>query len=222
MKLAIAPGIVLWREKLTPHEQAALLADVLARVERAPFYTPRMPKSGALFSVAMTNFGSLGWVSDERGYRYENQHPQTHAAWPAIPPMLLALWAETTGYAAAPECCLVNLYRGLARMGLHRDADEEARNAPVLSVSLGDTAQFRIGGLTRKDPSRSLTLASGDVLVFGGPARMAYHGIDRVLAGSSLLLPGGGRLNLTLRRVTPAHKKTPGHWDRPRRLAAQT
>jgi alkylated DNA repair protein (DNA oxidative demethylase) len=222
MKLDIAPGIVLWRGKLAQREQSALLTDVLARAESAPFYTPRMPKSGAPFSVAMTNFGSLGWISDERGYRYEGQHPQTHAAWPAIPSLLLELWAETTGYDAAPECCLVNLYRGRARMGLHRDADEEARDAPVLSVSLGDTAQFRIGGETRKAPTRSLTLSSGDVLVFGGPARMAYHGIDRVLAGSSQLVPGGGRLNLTLRRVTPVHKKTPGYGDRPRRLAAQT
>ncbi len=214
MKLDITPGIVLWQAKLTPQEQAALVSDVFARIERSPFYTPRMPKSGAPFSVAMTNFGSLGWISDERGYRYEDRHPQTHAAWPAIPPMLLELWDETTGYGAVPECCLVNLYRGRARMGLHRDADEEAFDAPVLSVSLGDMGQFRIGGTSRKDPTRTLTLASGDVLVFGGPARMAYHGIERVLAGSSQLLPGGGRLNLTLRRVTPAHKKTPGHMDR--------
>jgi alkylated DNA repair protein (DNA oxidative demethylase) len=214
MKVDIAPGVALFQGRFSPGEQATLLAEVMKRVDEAPLYTPRMPKSGAPFSVQMTNFGSLGWFSDAQGYRYEARHPQTGRAWPAIPSVLLDLWDEVTGYAAPPECCLVNLYRGSARMGLHRDADEEARDAPVLSVSLGNTALFRIGGLSRKDPTRSLTLASGDVLVFGGPARMAYHGIDRVLSGSSGLLPEGGRLNLTLRRVTPAHKKTPGHEDR--------
>lgn len=116
--------------------------------------------------------------------------------------MLLELWAETTNYNEPPECCLVNLYRRQARMGLHCDADEEAREAPVLSASLGDSALFRIGGKSRKDTTRSLTLQSGDVLVFGGPTRMAYHGVDKVLAGNSRLIPEGGRLNLTLRRVT--------------------
>jgi alkylated DNA repair protein (DNA oxidative demethylase) len=215
MKRDIAPGVVLWQGKLSLAEQQVLLADVLARVLRAPFYTPRMPKTGAPFSVEMTNLGSLGWVSDIAGYRYEKCHPVTGAAWPAIPPLLLDLWAETTGYRADPECCLVNLYRGQAKMGLHRDTDEAVFDAPVLSVSLGDAAIFRIGGTTRKSPTQTITLASGDVLVFGGPARMAYHGIDRVLAGSSHLLPGGGRINLTLRRVTPVvlkteYKKTPG------------
>lgn len=214
MRLDIAPGVALFQGRLSPSEQAILLAEVMKRVDEAPFYTPRMPKSGAPFSVKMTNFGSLGWISDENGYRYDRAHPRTGRPWPAIPPMLLELWEETAGYAVPPECCLVNLYRGAARMGLHRDADEEARDAPVLSVSLGNTALFRIGGLSRKDPTRSLTLASGDVLVFGGPARMAFHGIDRVMAGSSGLLSGGGRLNLTLRRVRKAHKKTPGHEDR--------
>lgn len=222
MKLDVARGITLWQGRLSTPAQAALLSDVLARVKKAPFYTPCMPKTGAPFSVQMTNFGPLGWVSDERGYRYEQSHPQTGAAWPDIPSTLLDLWAETTGYAARPECCLVNLYRGRARMGLHRDADEEAREAPVLSVSLGDSALFRIGGNSRKDPAHTLTLASGDVLVFGGPARMAYHCIDRVLVGSSPLLPDGGRLNLTLRRVTQIKRRPIGQTNRPRGLAAQT
>lgn len=204
MKCDIASGFTLWRGRLSSAEQGALLADVLARVEHAPFYIPRMPKTGAPFSVEMTNLGSLGWVSDIAGYRYEKCHPVTGAAWPAIPPLLRDLWAETTGYRADPECCLVNLYRGQAKMGLHRDADEAAFDAPVLSVSLGDAAIFRIGGTTRRSPTQAITLASGDVLVFGGPARLSYHGIDRVFAGSSHLLPGGGRINLTLRRVTPA------------------
>jgi alkylated DNA repair protein (DNA oxidative demethylase) len=164
-------------------------------------YKPVMPGSGKEFSVAETNFGSLGWISDRNGYRYESVHPVTRRAWPPIPQKLLDLWTEATGFNAPPECCLVNLYCGTARMGLHQDKDEAALEAPVLSVSLGDDALFRIGGTSRKDPTKSLKLASGDVLTFGGPARLAYHGIDRVLAGTSRLIPGGGRINLTLRRV---------------------
>jgi DNA oxidative demethylase len=152
--------------------------------------------------VEMSNFGALGWVSDQvRGYRYEPRHPVTGTPWPEIPGMLLDLWAETTGYAAPPEACLVNLYRKRARMGLHQDRDETAIDAPVLSVSLGDSAIFRFG-TSRRGPTRTLALTSGDVLVFGGPARLIYHGIDRVLAGTSRLISGGGRINLTLRRVT--------------------
>jgi len=203
MKLEIAPGVVLWRGRIGRTAQEALLREVLCRVERAPFYRPTMPKSGAPFSVEETNFGSLGWVSDSNGYRYQPNHPVTRAPWPDIPPMLLALWTATTGYCAPPECCLVNLYRGTARMGLHQDRDEEATDAPVLSVSLGDEAQFRIGGSTRKGPSQSIMLSSGDVIAFGGPARLAFHGIERIRPGTSTLVPGGGRINLTLRRVRP-------------------
>jgi alkylated DNA repair protein (DNA oxidative demethylase) len=205
----IGPGIRLWREALDPDAQRGLLADVLERAKSAPFYRPRMPVSGKPFSVEETNFGALGWVSDESGYRYSPTHPRTGEPWPNIPPPLLQLWQDTTGQAAPPECCLVNLYRDTARMGLHQDRDEEAVDVPVLSVSLGDTAVFRIGGTTRRGPTKSLRLHSGDVLCFGGPARLAFHGIDRVIAGTSALLPGGGRLNLTLRRVTWAKSKTP-------------
>ncbi len=126
----------------------------------------------------------------------------TGKPWPDIPLALLTLWDEVAFYPQPPQCCLVNLYRGAAKMGLHQDRDEQARDAPVLSVSLGDEAMFRIGGETRKGPTASVKLSSGDVLTFGGAARMAYHGIDRVIAGSSTLVPGGGRINLTLRRVT--------------------
>lgn len=199
--LEIGPGIRLWREAFDAATQRALLAEIFARVPLAPFYRPRMPVSARPFSVEETNFGALGWVSDENGYRYSAQHPQTRRLWPDVPATLLRLWNETTAYPAPPECCLVNFYRGTARMGLHQDRDEEALDAPVLSVSLGDTAVFRIGGTSRRGPTKSLRLESGDVLCFGGPARLAFHGIDRVLAGTSGLLPGGGRINLTLRRV---------------------
>jgi alkylated DNA repair protein (DNA oxidative demethylase) len=200
-RLEIAPGVMLWREWFDRTAQVALLEDVLVRVKSAPFYKPVMPKSGKPFSVEETNFGSLGWMSDVGGYRYQPTHPVTGEAWPAIPDALLRLWESVADYPAPPECCLVNLYRDGAKMGAHRDADEAARDAAVVSVSLGDDAVFRIGGLSRKDPSRSVRLASGDVLSFGGPARMAFHGVDRVIAGSSTLIPDGGRINLTLRRV---------------------
>jgi len=197
--LKIAPGVMLWRERLDRAAQKALLDAVLGAAE---FYRPVMPGSGAPFSVEETNFGPLGWYSDRDGYRYTATHPKTGAPWPAIPTALLALWDATTGYGAPPQCCLVNLYRAGARMGLHQDRDEQAADAPVLSVSLGDDALFRIGGATRRGPTQSLKLSSGDVLSFGGPARLAFHGIDRIVPGTSTLVPGGGRINLTLRRVT--------------------
>jgi alkylated DNA repair protein (DNA oxidative demethylase) len=203
--LEIAPGVRLWSGGLGAAEQKSLLDEVMARVHRAPFYRPRMPRSGKEFSVEETNLGSLGWVSDIGGYRYQERHPVTHDPWPDIPKKLLETWDETTGCPARPECCLVNLYREAAKMGLHQDRDERALDAPVLSVSLGDDALFRIGGLTRKAPTKSIKLMSGDVLVFGGPARLAFHGIDRIVTGSSRLVPGGGRINLTLRRIAEIH-----------------
>ena len=200
--LPIAPGVALWRAYFDRGAQGALVEEIALATERAPFYRPIMPKSGAPFSVEETNFGELGWYSDRAGYRYVRNNPLTDQSWPAIPEALLALWREAAAYPAPPQCCLVNLYRATARMGLHQDKDEEALDAPVVSVSLGDDALFRIGGLSRRDPTRGVTLCSGDVVVFGGPARLAFHGIDRVLAGTSRLIPGGGRINLTLRRVT--------------------
>jgi DNA oxidative demethylase len=199
--LALAPGVRLWRGYFDRTAQAALQGAVTAGAAVAPFYRPAMPKSGTPFSVEETNFGPLGWVSDVSGYRYAPVHPFTDKPWPAIPDALLALWDAVTDYPAPPECCLVNLYRGTAKMGLHQDREEVAE-APVVSVSLGDDALFRFGGATRKGPTQSIMLSSGDVLVFGGPARLMFHGIDRVVGGSSTLLPDGGRINLTLRRVT--------------------
>ena len=183
--------------------QEALRDDVFARLKAAPLYIPRMPKSGQPMRVRMSNFGPLGWVTDkERGYRYQPTHPENGRPWPDIPDAVLALWEAYADYRAPPEACLVNLYEGDARMGLHIDSDEDAWDAPVLSISLGDTALFRIGGPVRSDPTRSVRLASGDVCVLGGAARRAFHGVDRVLAGTSRLLSKGGRLNLTVRRVT--------------------
>lgn len=198
----IGEGIRLWSAALSADAQRALAADIASVLAAAPPFVPRMPKSGTPFSVRMTNCGPLGWVSDVSGYRYQPTHPDTGAPWPELPPALLALW-RAAGAPAEPEACLVNLYDAGARMGLHQDRDEATFDAPVLSVSLGDTAVFRIGGTTRRAPTRSVRLGSGDVLAFGGASRLVFHGIDRILAGSSTLLPGGGRINLTLRRVTP-------------------
>jgi alkylated DNA repair protein (DNA oxidative demethylase) len=198
-----ADGFRLWPGLLDRAAQEALRDEVFARMRSGPLYIPRMPKSGQPMRVRMTNFGSLGWVTDkEQGYRYQATHPETGAPWPAMPPRVLELWRALSGYQAPPEACLVNLYEGDARMGLHVDADEEAWDAPVLSISLGDTAIFRIGGSLRSDPTRSVRLASGDVCMLAGPSRRAYHGVDRILNGTSRLLAKGGRLNLTVRRVT--------------------
>ena len=181
--------------------QEALLAEVLAAVAGSGWFRPVMPRSGRPLSVRMGNLGPLGWVADRRGYRYQRTHPDSGRPWPPMPAALLALWDAVTGWPAPPEACLVNLYQGTARMGLHQDRDEADLAAPVLSVSLGDTARFRLGGTARGGPTRTLALASGDVAVLGGAARLCFHGVDRILAGTSDLVPGGGRINLTLRRV---------------------
>jgi alkylated DNA repair protein (DNA oxidative demethylase) len=189
--------------KLQDAEQGKLLDALRAVMEEAPLFTPTLPRSGKPMSVRMTNCGPLGWVTDKSlGYRYQATHPVTGKPWPAMPEALLKLWREVAGYPAPPQACLVNYYVGDAKMGLHQDKDEEDFAAPVVSVSLGDSAIFRVGGLARKDPMHALELKSGDVVVLAGEDRLAYHGIDHILPGTSALLPEGGRLNLTLRRVT--------------------
>ena len=201
MSLVAENGFRLLPGRLDPAAQRDLLAEVMRRVEAAPFYRPVTPGEKTM-SVRMTNFGPLGWVTDaQAGYRYQPTHPQTGEPWPDIPPALLDLWREAADAPGPPDACLVNLYDAQARMSLHQDRDERDFDYPVLSVSLGDTAVFRIGGTSRRDPTRSVRLSSGDVCVLGGGARLAFHGIDRVLSGSSQLVPGGGRINLTLRRA---------------------
>jgi alkylated DNA repair protein (DNA oxidative demethylase) len=194
--LRIVPGYL---DRAAQSAVREALHDVLAR---APLYTPRMPKTGRPMSVRMTNCGPLGWVTDERGYRYQPTHPETGEPWPSMPAALLDAWRALAGYDPLPEACLINVYGPAAKMGLHQDRDEHDFNAPVVSLSLGDTCLFRIGGLKRSDPTRSVRLASGDAVVLGGEARLAFHGVDRILPGTSTLLPEGGRINLTMRRVT--------------------
>ena len=198
----LKPGLRYIPARFDRAGQETLRDLIVQATKTAPFYTPLMPRSGRPFSVRMTNMGPLGWVSDRSGYRYQPTHPETGKPWPPIPAIILDLWREVSGYPHDPEACLVNLYREGAKMGLHRDEDEEDFSAPVVSISLGDTAVFRIGGTERSSKTETLKLASGDVLVMGGPSRLNYHGIDRVLTGTSTLIEGGGRINLTLRRVT--------------------
>lgn len=188
--------------------QERLLADLVAALRQAPLFVPTMPRTGKPFSVRMTNLGPLGWVSDrDGGYRYQPTHPETGRPWPPIPDLVLEVWRKVSAYPHPPEACLVNYYAPEARMGLHQDRDEHDFAAPVVSISLGDTCLFRIGTMARTGPTRSMKLASGDVVVLGGADRLAFHGVDRLYPGTSTLLgdlfPAGGRINLTLRRVTP-------------------
>lgn len=200
--MTVPSGFQLVPAALDAGMQKALAEQVLAAIEAAPLARYATP-GGKAMSVAMSNLGPLGWVSDPRGYRYQPVHPGTGNPWPPIPPALLELWARLADPDVPPDACLVNLYRGSAKMGLHQDRDEADMRFPVLSVSLGDTAVFRIGGTTRGGRTASVRLASGDVCLLGGEARLAFHGVDRIIPGSSSLIPGGGRLNLTLRRAAP-------------------
>lgn len=190
-----------------------MLADIADVVAVAPFFQPAMPRTGRPFSVWMTGCGPLGWVSDRAGYRYQAAHPDTGAGWPEIPASVRAVWDAVAPEAPSPECCLINWYNTeKSRMGLHQDRDEKDFGVPVVSISLGDPARFRIGGRSpdgkpaRGGKTSSLMLNSGDVMMLSGTSRLAFHGIDRVRFGATRLLAengfsGGGRINLTLRRV---------------------
>ncbi len=229
-EIIVKPGVYYYPEYFNRHAQEALRDEIIGHANALGWFQPTLPRWGTPFSVKMLNFGSLGWVSDKSGYRYQSTHPHTGVKWPPIPADLLGLWhslsggfdrstrvcgKDNSGNLASvsdtpkrrfdsPEACLINYYGPSAKMGLHQDKDEQDLDAPVVSVSLGDSALFRIGTEERTGPTESLKLNSGDVIAFGGPARLAFHGISRIYAGTSSLLPNGGRINLTLRRVTKA------------------
>jgi DNA oxidative demethylase len=203
-------GLRLYPGYLDRSRQSELLAALREVLAAAPLFTPRMPVSGRPFTVRMSNCGPLGWVSDVDGYRYAPAHPETGRQWPPIPAILLAAWQELGFYAHPPEACLINFYGPAAKMGLHQDRDEHDFDAPVVSLSLGDSCLFRIGGRRRGDPTRSFRLHSGDAMILGGGARLAFHGVDRILPGTSTLLAEGGRFNLTLRRVTSPNPQSVG------------
>jgi alkylated DNA repair protein (DNA oxidative demethylase) len=199
---SIAKGAVLLRGFAKPLE-AELVADLRAIVEQAPFRHMITP-GGHQMSVAMTNCGSAGWVTDRSGYRYDANDPEAGKPWPLMPP----LFCELAGQAAAqagfgeflPDACLVNRYQPGARMSLHQDKDEHDFGAPIVSVSLGLPAIFLFGGLKRSDKPRRFRLQHGDVVVWGGPARLVFHGIAPLADGEHSLM-GRQRINLTFRKA---------------------
>ena len=192
-------GVQVYKSAIPLPDQIAMRDDIRAVARAAPMFSPVM-RWGKPMSVRMTSAGKYGWYSDRRGYRYIDRHP-SGVAWPAIPGSILKVWSDCSGTDRAPDCCLINHYTEGAKMGLHQDRDEADFSYPVVSISLGDDALFRVGGTERSDPTRSVWLSSGDVVVIGGAVRLAYHGIDRIKFGSSRLLDGGGRINITLRVV---------------------
>ena len=192
-------GISVFKAFLSPSDQLRLVEVLRQVATQAPVFSPKT-KSGKPMSVRLTAAGDFGWFSDQHGYRYVKQHP-TGVNWPEIPGQIMAIWHAVAGEVPDPECCLVNFYGEGARMGLHQDRDEANFDWPVVSISLGDDALFRVGGTERGGKTESIWLQSGDVAVMGGAARLNYHGIDRIKFGSSSLLKEGGRLNVTLRVV---------------------
>ncbi len=199
--ILLRSGLRLYKSALDRAGQEALLGDLRAILREAPLFRPKMPRSGKEFSVRMSNCGALGWVSDVSGYRYQPCHPETGRPWPAMPERILGLWRDFAKCLIEPDACLINYYDETARMGPHQDRDEADFSVPILSLSLGDSCRFRYGGDNRRDPSATVRLDSGDILVFGGPARLMFHGVDRVSPGTSTLLEPPGRINLTLRRA---------------------
>ncbi len=196
--MLIKQGLFYFPGALSKNETDLIRQEIEKITKEAPFFKPKMPKTGKEFSVAMTNAGALGWVSDqEGGYRYQDFHPITKKPWPKIPEIILTKWRQYTKLKVEPDCCLINNYDLDAKMGLHTDNDEEDFSFPVLSISLGASALFRIGGLARNDKTISLRLNDGDIIMFGDQSRLIYHGIDRIYKNSGF----DHRLNLTLRKV---------------------
>jgi len=190
---------MIWHDFLDRANQEALVADIRMVVAAAPLFRP-VTARGKEMSVRMTSAGDFGWVSDRAGYRYERKHPGGHP-WPPIPDSVVKIWKDVAGADRLPQSCLINFYDAAAKMGLHQDRDEADFSMPVVSISLGDDALFRVGGTSRGGKTQSIWLRSGDVVVMGGEGRLCYHGVDRVREGTSTLLPKGGRINLTLRVV---------------------
>ncbi len=199
MSVLTLRGFEIHKSLLDAEAQSSLVAVVRQVVKAAPLFRSDTPY-GKPMSVRMTAAGTYGWHSDKTGYRYLPAHP-SGKPWPPIPPEVLVIWDQVTGLERQPECCLINYYAPDAKMGMHQDKDEASFEWPVVSISLGDEALFRIGNTTRGGKTESIWLQSGDVAVMGGDARLRYHGVDRIRAGSSTLLPKGGRINLTLRVV---------------------
>ncbi|MEM9425299.1 MAG: alpha-ketoglutarate-dependent dioxygenase AlkB [Pseudomonadota bacterium] len=190
-------GTQVWSGLLDRTAQQVMLDELRELAVYAPLRRYETP-GGHRMSVRMSGAGAMAWMSDASGYRYAGRQPDG-SEWPPITNSILTVWKSVSGVSRAPDSCLVNYYGEGARMGLHQDRDEAELDWPVVSISLGDEAMFRVGGQTRRDPTKSVWLKSGDVVVLAGVSRLAYHGIDRIKFGSSTLLDHGGRLNVTLR-----------------------
>jgi DNA oxidative demethylase len=198
----LADGAVLLRGFVRP-QQHELISAVEVITAQAPFRHLITP-GGYRMSVAMTNCGCYGWVSDASGYRYDAIDPESGKPWPAMPAPFRKLAEDAAAEAGfpgfAPDACLINRYQPGARLSLHQDRDELHLGAPIVSVSLGLPATFLFGGLKRSDPTRRYRLEHGDVVVWGGPARLAFHGVAPLAEGEHGLL-GRQRINLTFRRA---------------------
>ncbi|TWB58637.1 DNA oxidative demethylase AlkB [Nitrospirillum viridazoti] len=198
----IGPGAVLLRGWALPRVEDLMVA--LAQVTAAAPFRRMVTPGGFEMSVAMTNCGPAGWVTDRSGYRYASQDPLTGLPWPPLPGTVRDLAraaAAEAGYAGFdPDACLINQYEPGARLTLHQDRDERDKGHPIVSLSLGLPATFQFGGLKRTDPVRRVALTHGDVVVWGGPSRLFHHGILPLKAGTHPLL-GARRINLTLRRA---------------------
>jgi len=200
----MADGAVLLRGFARPFE-SDLIAALREIVAQAPFRKMFTP-GGHQMSVAMTNCGNAGWVTDRSGYRYDGIDPESGKPWPAMPPVFreLALRAATeSGFDGfAPDACLINRYEPGARMSLHQDKDEHDFGAPIVSVSLGLPAIFMFGGMRRSDKPRRFRLEHGDIAVWGGPSRLFFHGVAPLAEGEHAIL-GRQRVNLTFRKARP-------------------
>ena len=196
--MQIIKGIDYFPRFLNKEVLDDILQDIEGAVKLAPFLTPTMPKTGKSFSVKITNMGDFGWVSDKKdGYRYQKYHPVNNRKWPKISNNIIEIWQKLTGLEVKPDCCLINYYDLNAKMGLHIDNDEKNFSYPVLSISIGASALFRFAGLKRSDPSKSIKLHNGDVIILSGPARLIYHGIDKIYKDTNM----DYRINLTLRKI---------------------
>ena len=200
--VALAPGAMILRGFAQPFEERLVVA-LGQVVERAPFRRMVTP-GGHLMSVAMTNCGAAGWITDRTGYRYDGRDPQTGRLWPPMPGVFAHLAVEAAARAGfdgfAPDACLVNRYEPGARLSLHQDRNERDFGAPIVSVSLGLRVIFLFGGMERKDSPRRVPLAHGDVAVWGGPARLRYHGVMPLEEGHHPVM-GACRINLTFRKA---------------------
>jgi alkylated DNA repair protein (DNA oxidative demethylase) len=204
-KEVLAPGaVVLYGFAL--FNDSTLLAAMREVTAAAPFRHMTTP-GGYRMSVAMTNCGTLGWVTDRTGYRYDTVDPDSGKNWPAIPASFLTLAKAAAAEAGfpgfVPDACLINRYSAGAKLSLHQDKDEKDFGAPIVSVSLGIPATFLFGGLNRSDKTKRVAVTHGDVIVWGGPARLRYHGVLPLKPGQHPLL-GEYRVNLTFRKAGPA------------------